>query len=178
MRLCVAPADGKGDIQSKLQSKPWKLKSSASRYALELEPFTWEPVTDAVQSQAKELATERDTAQSEYADLTDQVEISLLDKEVAEERFEAAESTLESTRERLAELEVEAAVLREENGEKLRYVPPELVLTFAERGFIARMDGTTVVSADDDPSRNSLAFVQLEKQNARLKEALVRQVNL
>jgi hypothetical protein len=40
----------------------------------------------------------------------------LLDKEVAEERYEAAESALEILKERAAELEVEVAVLREESG--------------------------------------------------------------
>jgi dynactin 1 len=107
--------------------------------------------------QTKELVQERDLLQSDYTDLTDTVEISLLDKEVAEERFEQAESTLESTKEKLAELEIEIGVLRQEN---------------------SRMDGSKAVtmgeSSGGDSGTNSLAFVQMEKQNARLKEALVR----
>ena len=68
--------------------------------------------------QNKELTSDRDDINSKFEDLNDQVEISLLDKEVAEERFEAAESALEQMKERAAELEVEVNVLREENGEQ------------------------------------------------------------
>ena len=67
--------------------------------------------------QNKDLSAERDTFETKFEDLSDQVEISLLDKEVAEERFEAAEGALETVKERVAELEVEVAVLRDENGE-------------------------------------------------------------
>lgn len=70
-----------------------------------------------LKKQTKELTTERDLFELKFEDLTDQVEISLLDKEMAEEKFEASEHALETATERVAELEVEVQVLRDENGE-------------------------------------------------------------
>lgn len=46
-------------------------------------------------------------------DAQEQLEMVMLDKEVAEERAELAESELEDVKERLAILEVEVEVLRE-----------------------------------------------------------------
>jgi cytochrome c-type biogenesis protein CcmH/NrfG len=43
--------------------------------------------------------------------------MSLLDKEVAEERYEAAETSLALAKERVAELEVELEVVMAETGE-------------------------------------------------------------
>ena len=86
------------------------------------------------------------------------MEIGVLDKEVAEERYEAAESSLEAAKEKVAELEVEVTALREEN---------------------ARMEGTGEETGPrGEGGRDSLAYVQLEKQNGRLKDALARCVTL
>lgn len=106
----------------------------------------------------KELIALRDQSESQFADLQDQVEISLLDKEVAEEQLEAAHHALEVAQEKLAEMEVEVTVLREEN-QKLEGE--------GEAAVRAERDGT-------GEGRTSLAFIQLEKQNSRLKEALIR----
>lgn len=65
--------------------------------------------------QTKDITLERNEFETSLAELTDQVEISVLDKEVAEERFEAVEAELLETKEKLDELEVEVGVLREEN---------------------------------------------------------------
>lgn len=125
--------------------------------------------------QNKDLSAERDTCETKFEDLSDQVEISLLDKEVAEERFEAAEGALETVKERVAELEVEVAVLRDENGELNGLLGVRQGLT---GDSVARMEGAgehELAHGGDEP-RSSLAFVQLEKQNDRLKDALVRYV--
>ncbi|KAK4702285.1 dynactin 1, partial [Phenoliferia sp. Uapishka_3] len=104
--------------------------------------------------QHHQLTLERDEYSSKLSDLTDQVEISLLDKEVAEERFEIADSLAEGFKERVAELEVECLVLREEN---------------------ERMEGKGEEELKEGgEGRSSLAFRQLEKQNERLKDALIR----
>jgi dynactin 1 len=76
----------------------------------------------------------------------EQLEMTLLDKEVAEERAEAAESELETLKERLAVMEVELNVLKRPEGEE----------------------------RVSDSARDRLAFIQLEKQNERLKDALIR----
>ncbi|KAI0030979.1 dynactin [Vararia minispora EC-137] len=94
---------------------------------------------------AQQLA---ELAEGRILDAHEQLEMAALDKEVAEERAEAVEAELEEVKERLAVVEVELNVLKE--GER---------------------DGEDGV---DPAVAGSLAYIQLEKQNARLKEALVR----
>jgi dynactin 1 len=103
----------------------------------------------ALRAQAKALEAERDQSQARYDDLADQVEMATLDKEMAEEQKEMAQAGLEALQDRVAELQVELDVLREEG----------------------KVDG-------GDVDRSSLDFVQLEKQNQRLKEALARCVEM
>ncbi|OSD01208.1 dynactin [Trametes coccinea BRFM310] len=108
------------------------------------------------QQQTELIATRRELAdaqqlaqlaESRIVDAQEQLEMAMLDKEMAEERAEVAEADLEEAREKLAVLEVEIQVLREGGG--------------GEGG------GETNV-------KQSLAYIQLEKQNERLKEALIR----
>ncbi|KAG8856780.1 hypothetical protein FRB96_006284 [Tulasnella sp. 330] len=84
---------------------------------------------------------------------SDQLEMAMLDREVAEERAEVAESELEGEREAKAELEVELEVWR--------------------RGKVTA-EGGAADSDDALDGRTEMAFHQLEKQNTRLKEALIR----
>lgn len=84
-------------------------------------------------------------------DAQEQLEMAMLDKEVAEERAEAAEAEVESLQERLAGMEVELESLK-------------------EGGIVG--DGQV-----DDSVKQSLAYTQLEKHNERLKEALIRSVS-
>ncbi|OCH92962.1 dynactin [Obba rivulosa] len=93
---------------------------------------------------AQQLAS---LAENRIVDAQEQLEMAMLDKEMAEERAEAAEADLEEVNERLAVLEVEMQVLKEGGGE--------------EQG-------------GEDTVKQALAYIQLEKQNERLKEALIR----
>jgi dynactin 1 len=106
--------------------------------------------------QTELIATRRELADSKQlaelnegrvVDAQEQLEMAMLDKEVAEERAEIAESELDDLRERLAIAEVELEVMKEgeESGE-----------------------------GGDPNVKTSLAYIQLEKQNERLKEALIR----
>jgi dynactin 1 len=104
----------------------------------------------ALRKQVKDAESERDEVQGRLTDLSDHVEMATLDKEMAEEKKEMAEASLDALKERLAELEVELEVLRGEGK--------------------AESEGVVVTDAE----RSSLGFVQLEKQNIRLKEALAR----
>ena len=92
---------------------------------------------------AKQLA---ELNEGRLVDSQEQLEMAMLDKEVAEERAEIAENELEDLKERLAIAEVELEVMKE--GEE--------------------------AVADDLEAKTSLAYIQLEKQNERLKEALIK----
>lgn len=89
-------------------------------------------------------------------DVQEQLEMAMLDKEVAEERAEVAEAELEELKEKLAVAEVELDVMKEKE----------------------QNEGLVVEEGTDPQVSGSLAYIQLEKQNARLKEALVRYVSL
>lgn len=87
--------------------------------------------------------------ESRLTEAGEQLEMAMLDKEVAEERAEAAEAEMESLKEQLAIHEVELKVFKEAG----------------EGG--GGQDGA-------DPARTTMAYIQLERHNERLKEALVR----
>ncbi|XP_006453898.1 hypothetical protein AGABI2DRAFT_181913 [Agaricus bisporus var. bisporus H97] len=104
------------------------------------------------------IATRRDLADSQQlcqlaegrvVDTQDQLEMAMLDKEMAEERAEAAQAELGEAQEKLAVLQVEMNVIKGGEEEK--------------------------PSADGEASaKGALAYIQLEKQNERLKEALIK----
>lgn len=66
--------------------------------------------------QIKDDEAERISNAKKLEDLTDQLEMEMLDKEVAEEKYEDLQTQLESAKEKVAELEVELEVLRKEEG--------------------------------------------------------------
>ncbi|WVQ96736.1 hypothetical protein IAU59_003843 [Kwoniella sp. CBS 9459] len=104
----------------------------------------------AAQRSSKDLTSENSRLENRAAEAFDQLEMAALDREVAEEKAEAAELEVAKLNEKVQELEMEVALLKEENEE---YEKP-------------------VSGAEGE--RTSLAFVQLEKHNERLKEALIR----
>ncbi|KAF8634861.1 hypothetical protein AX15_000617 [Amanita polypyramis BW_CC] len=87
-------------------------------------------------------------AESRLVDSQEQLEMAMLDKEVAEERAELVEAELEEVKEKFAVLEVEIGVLKE--------------------------GGVSVDKEVTDAIKDSLEYIQLEKQNERLKEALIK----
>ncbi|KAI0701257.1 dynactin [Cerioporus squamosus] len=98
----------------------------------------------------RELADAQQLAQlseSRILDTQEQLEMAMLDKEMAEERAEVAEADLEELSEKLAIMEVELEHLRE---------------------------GGSGEDGGESSVKQSLAYIQLEKQNERLKEALIR----
>ncbi|RPD64767.1 dynactin [Lentinus tigrinus ALCF2SS1-6] len=108
------------------------------------------------QQQTELIATRRELADAQQLaqlsegrilDTQEQLEMAMLDKEMAEERAEVAEADLEDLREKLAIVEVELQHLRE---------------------------GGSGEDGGESSVKQSLAYIQLEKQNERLKEALIR----
>ncbi|KAH7886311.1 dynein associated protein-domain-containing protein [Phlebopus sp. FC_14] len=108
------------------------------------------------QLQTELIATRRELADTQQLaqlsdtrgiDAQEQLEMAMLDKEVAEEKAEMAEAELEEVKEKLAQLEVEVAVLKE---------------------------GGSAGEEAESNAKSSMPYIQLEKQNERLKEALIR----
>ncbi|WVQ80521.1 hypothetical protein IAT38_002626 [Cryptococcus sp. DSM 104549] len=130
----VGEADTLRAARVRLQSKFQELQSSLV----------------SAQRTARDLASENAQLEVKAAEALDQLEMAALDREVAEEKAEAAEMEVGRLGERVEELELEVAVLKEENAE---YETP-----------VSGLEG----------ERTSLAFVQLEKHNERLKDALIR----
>lgn len=70
----------------------------------------------AAQRAAKDLQSENTHLESRLTDLLEQLEMATLDREMAEEKVEMGVADALKMEERVAELEIEVAVLREENG--------------------------------------------------------------
>jgi dynactin 1 len=70
----------------------------------------------AAQRQSRDLTSENAFLEIRAAEVLEQLEMATLDREVAEEKAEAAETEVGKLGEKISELEVEVAVLKEENG--------------------------------------------------------------
>jgi dynactin 1 len=70
----------------------------------------------SAQRQARDLQSENTHLETRATEALDQLEMAALDREVAEEKAEAAEAELAKLNEKISELELEVAVLQEENG--------------------------------------------------------------
>lgn len=99
----------------------------------------------------RDWTTQREELERQLAEAQDQAEMALLDKEMAEEKAEAAIADLDAEKEKAEELQIEVEVLREENA-------------------LYEHDGRSGNEAD----KSSPGYLQLEKQNERLKDALIR----
>lgn len=103
----------------------------------------------SLQTSEKELNLLKADLEERVEDLTEQLEMAALDREVAEEKADAATAELDQLKQMTEELKLEVDVLREENA-------------LYESGPV------------DESERSSTGWIQLEKQNERLKEALIR----
>ncbi|XP_055856835.1 dynactin subunit 1 [Episyrphus balteatus] len=104
--------------------------------------------------EAKDAIEAKERHAQEMADLSDNVEMITLDKEMAEEKADTLQLELDSTKEKIEELTLDLELLRAEVQNKAE----------SEHGNRPSGDGT--VSAYE--------IKQLEQQNHRLKETLVR----
>lgn len=155
-------------LETKRADDSRRIRELEGRIA-EAETFvTFRPKLQAklAQLQTESLALKRTVADqaTQMANLdrkaeeqAEQIEMAMLDREVAEERAEVAEAELEGEREAKAELEVELEVWRKGK------------VTSDKDG----LDG----NEDNPGGRTEMAFRQLERQNERLKEALIRYVD-
>jgi dynactin 1 len=127
-------------FKPKLQAKLQALQSEVATYKREL----------------ADMKVEQQASEGRMQDLSEQLEMAMLDKEVAEEKAEAAEADLEAEKELRAEKEVELSVFKQRlEGDVL--VP-----------------GGEVAPGEEGDMKSTLDYIQLERQNERLKEALIR----
>ncbi|CAH0555290.1 unnamed protein product [Brassicogethes aeneus] len=102
--------------------------------------------------EAKEAVEAKEQHADEVADLAEAVEMATLDKEMAEEKAETLQLELEVCKERLEEVTLDLEILKTE------------------------MQGKAggAVAASNEESLNPFEIKQLQQQNARLRETLVR----
>uniref|UniRef100_A0A4W4GT44 Dynactin subunit 1 n=1 Tax=Electrophorus electricus TaxID=8005 RepID=A0A4W4GT44_ELEEL len=99
--------------------------------------------------EAREAQEAKDRYMEEMADTADAIEMATLDKEMAEERAESLQQEVDSLKEKVEELTMDLEILKHEIEEK-----------------------------GSDGAASSYHVKQLEEQNGRLKEALVRMRDL
>ncbi|KAJ8931890.1 hypothetical protein NQ314_015159 [Rhamnusium bicolor] len=102
--------------------------------------------------EAKEAIEARETHAEEVADLAEAVEMATLDKEMAEEKAETLQLELEFCKERLEEVTLDLEILKAEMQEK----------------------SSGSASAANEDQLSAYEIKQLQQQNARLRETLVR----
>ena len=123
-----------------------KYKSIIQKLEGKLQPQQHE-LTE-LRKRVKEAETRADASESQALDLDTAAEMATLDREMAEEKAEAAQAELATIKAKVEELELEAEVLREENDEYSKDVGPE--------------------------ERAAHGWIHMEKENERLREALMR----
>ncbi|CAG8570721.1 1450_t:CDS:10 [Paraglomus brasilianum] len=100
--------------------------------------------------QLKEAISEKELFEARYNEVSENMEMMTLDKEVAEERVENLQHEVIQLKEKIEEISVDLNVFKQEGRQKLFH------------------------QGDGSDARPAVEVRQLERQNARLKEALVR----
>ena len=130
----------------KVQGERDKFESIIQKLQAKLQPQQQELVE--LRRRIKDAEARADLNESQQIDIDAVVEEATLDKEMAEENAEACKIELEALRQKYEELEVEVEILREENSELGKEMSPE--------------------------EKTSQGWLQLERSNERLREALMR----
>lgn len=101
-----------------------------------------------LKKQLKESEVKYNALEIQQAENETMVEVAALDREMAEETAESLKADLDTLRQRYAEMELEIEILQEENQEFGKEMSPE--------------------------ERTSQGWLQMERSNERLREALMR----
>ena len=130
----------------KVQAERDKFESIIQKLQAKYQPQQQE-IAD-LRRRIKEAEVKVEAGENQQIDVDTAMEMATLDREMAEETAEAIRNELESLRQRHEELELEVEILREENLELGKEMSPE--------------------------ERTSQGWMQMERSNERLREALMR----
>ncbi|KKY22497.1 putative 90s preribosome component rrp12 [Diplodia seriata] len=130
----------------RVQEERNKYEQIIQKLQAKIQPLSLENNELKKNSKEAELRLEQvEAIQAEHESI---LEMATLDREMAEEQTEAYKADLEAVKQRLEELELENEILKDENQELGQDMNPE--------------------------ERTSMGWLQLERENERLREALLR----
>ncbi|CRK28850.1 hypothetical protein BN1708_015339, partial [Verticillium longisporum] len=130
----------------KLQGERDKFESIIQKLQTKYQPQQTENAE--LRKQVKEAETRFEAVEQMQAEHETALELATLDREMAEETAEVLKAELEALKQKSEELELEVEILREENEEFSQGMTPE--------------------------ERSSTGWLQMERTNERLREALIR----
>ena len=130
----------------KVQAERDKFESIIQKLQTKMQPQQQE-ILD-LRKQLKEANANIEARESQEMDLDTAVEMATLDREMAEETAESYKTELDTIRSKYEELQLEAEILKDENSELGKVMSPE--------------------------ERTSQGWVHMERENERLREALLR----
>lgn len=130
----------------KIQTERDKFESIIQKLQAKYQPQQQE--NNDLKRQLKEAEGRLESIESIQAEHESAMELATLDREMAEETAEVLKAELETLRQKSEELDLELEILREENAEFTKGMSPE--------------------------ERASTGWLQMERNNDRLREALIR----
>ncbi|CAH8856258.1 unnamed protein product [Trichobilharzia szidati] len=120
-----------------------------------------------------------DRYREEVTEMVENIEMATLDKEMAEEKLETLTAEIELLKEQVEELTLENQILKEESEEKGdKLLDTAFVVTYCilrcylSFSVLWKIPGGVAVGVEGGPT--PLQFKNLEQQNERMKEALVK----
>lgn len=124
--------------------------------------------------QAKELIADNEQLENKYNDAIEAMEMMTLDKEMAEERAENLQQEVNVLKDKIEEISVDLEVFKKEGGKfQLSFNDTSICNSNISNSTTDLLSRASEVDGDGKPT---VEVLQLEKQNERLKEALVRYV--
>lgn len=128
--------------------------------------------------EAKEALEAKERYMEEMSDTADAIEMATLDKEMAEERAESLQLEVDSMKEKVDELTMDLEILKHEIEEKgtSRTKGLSLLIVGKSHQSLLEIKEPVLRLSGSDGAASSYHVKQLEEQNGRLKEALVRWV--
>uniref|UniRef100_A0A671S9C9 Dynactin subunit 1 n=1 Tax=Sinocyclocheilus anshuiensis TaxID=1608454 RepID=A0A671S9C9_9TELE len=141
------------------QLQEWKSKMQEQQNELQKQ-------LKEAKKEANEALEAKERYMEEMADTADAIEMATLDKEMAEERAESLQLEADALKERVEELTLDLEILKHEIEEKGTNTPKHTLVSLVSSCQCS------------DGAASSYHVKQLEEQNARLKEALVRMRDL